>query len=154
MTRRLIPATLIPATFALGAVLVLAGCGGADEPTAVDAGSDPASATSSAASSGSGDTPTSSSVVAEPTWPADCENRVASSFDYRREPRGWKTPEEAVAHSEDPAIPAGVYVLAPAEPHAATQVWVVDEATNTILAAVSVFPGSTGFYVDGVTTCG
>lgn len=150
MTRRLIPVTLAPVTLALGVLLVLAGCGGSDEPTAVDAGSDP----TTAASTASGDTPTSSSAVADPTWPADCQNRVASSFDYRREPQGWKTPEEAVAHSEDPAIPAGAYVLAPAEAHAATQVWVVDEATNTILAAVSVFPGSTGFYVDGVTTCG
>ena len=154
MTRR-----LIPATFALGAVLMLmlAGCGGSDEPTAVDAGSDPTTASSTAASSASGDTPSSStesSVMVDARWPADCPNRVASSFDYGHEPRGWKTPEEAVAHSENPAIPAGAYVLAPEEAHGATQVWVVDEATNTIMAAVSVFQGSTGFYVDGITTCG
>jgi len=138
MTRRLIPATL-----ALGAVLVLAGCGGSDEPTAVDAGSDPTASASS--------TPP---AVVDPSWPADCPNRVASAFDYGREPRGWKTPEEAVAHSENPDIPMGAYVLAPEEAHGATQVWVVDEASNTILAAVSVFAGSTGFYVDGITTCG
>ncbi len=139
---------LIPATLALGALLTLAGCG-ADEPTAVDVASDP----STAATSPSGDTPTSSGDLPEPTWAADCDSRASSSLDYAREPRGWKTPEEAVAHAGNLGLPEGTLVLAPEEAHAPMSVYVVDDATNTILAAVSVFPGSTGFYVDGVTTC-
>ena len=150
MSRRPSPAAVGCAALACAALLALAGCGAGAEPTAVDAGSDP----TTAGSLPTGDTPTSSDASAEPSWPAvGCESRASSSFDYRREPKGWKTPEEAVAHTELPGLPDGTLVLAPAEPHTQTQVWVVDEATGTILASVSVFPGSTGFYVDGVTTC-
>ena len=133
----LIPA-LIPA-LALGALLALAGCGSSDEPTAVDAGSDSTVAPS---------TSTPGTV-----WAADCSPST-SSLDYGREPEGWKTPEEAVAHAGDLGIPDGTLMLAPEKAHAPMSVYVVDDATGTILASVSVFQGSTGFYVDGVTTCG
>ena len=46
--------------------------------------------------------------------------------------------------------------LAPASATSAkgpAQVWVVDPATNEILAEVSVFRGPDGWFVDGVMTC-
>ncbi|MEO6510766.1 MAG: hypothetical protein ABIO16_07235 [Nocardioides sp.] len=137
---------LASAAVALAAVLTVAGCG-SDQPTAVDAASDPTVTSSTAA----GDTPTS--PAPEPTWASDCDERSTSALDYGREPKGWKTPEEAVAHAGNLDLPAGTLVLAPTEPNTPTSVYVVDDATNTILAAVTVFPGSTGFYVDGVQLC-
>ena len=138
----------------LGAVLALAGCGGADEPTAVDAGSDPTTAAATTdAGTASGDTPTSSGDLPEAAWAADCSPST-TSLDYNREPRGWKTPEEAVEHAGNLGLPPGTLVLSEGQSHEPMSVLVVDDATQTILAAVSVFQGSTGFYVDGVTTCG
>jgi hypothetical protein len=145
MNRRLASA---PASIAVAlvALLALSACG-SDQPTAVDAGSDPTSAPSTAA----GDT--TPADAPEPTWAADCTSRSTSSFDYGREPKGWKTPEEAVEHAGNLDLPDGTLVLAPAEPNTPTSVYVGDDTSNTILAAVTVFPGSTGFYVDGVQLC-
>ncbi len=146
MKRRPLPATtLVP--LAVATLLVLAGCGQATEATDTGAGS-------AAAPSSSAPTVDASLPTSDPTWPATgCANRVSSELDYAREPKGWKTPLEAVAHAPNLGLPDGTLVLAPAEAHTETQVWVVDVATNTILASVSVFPGSAGFFVDGVTTC-
>jgi hypothetical protein len=130
----------IPA-LCLGAVLALAGCGDAtDASQAADA--DPTTATSVAAS-----------VASEPTWPADCDEHAASAIDYGRAPGGWKTPEEAIAHAAGMSIPAGTIVVAPTASGDPMQVWVVDDATQTILAAVSLASGPSGLYVDGVERC-
>jgi hypothetical protein len=141
MSRRpFIRALLVPA-LSLGAVLALAGCGDAtDTSRAADAAADPTSVASSAAS--------------EPTWPATgCEERVQSQLDYGRAPDGWKTPEEAVAHAADSSIPAGTVVVAPSDGGGSVTVWVVDDASQTILASVSLAAGPSGLYVDGVERC-
>jgi hypothetical protein len=79
-----------------------------------------------------------------------------ASVDYGRTPPGWKTPEEAVAHSPAGDIPEGVLTMAPASAGSAkgpAQVWVVDPDTHEIKAQVSVFQGPDGWVVDGVMTC-
>ena len=78
------------------------------------------------------------------------------SVDYGRMPTGFDTPEEAVENGAAADIPDGVLTLAPASATSAkgpAQVWVVDPATNEILAEVSVFRGADGWFVDGVMTC-
>jgi hypothetical protein len=143
---------LASAAVALAALFALAACG-SDQPTAVDAGSDPTVTPSTATSSTAVGETSASADVAPPTWAADCDDRSTSSIDYGREPKGWKTPEEAVEHAGNLDLPAGTLVLAPAEPNTPPSVYVVDDATDTILAAVTVFPGASGFYVDGVQLC-
>jgi hypothetical protein len=138
MSRRL----LVPA-LCLGAVLALAGCGDATD-TSQAADADPTTASTSVAAS----------AASEPTWPATgCDQHSASAIDYGRAPEGWKTPEEAVAHAADSSIPDGTIVVAPTAPGDPMQVWVVDDATQTILAAVSLATGPSGLYVDGVERC-
>jgi hypothetical protein len=140
MSRR--PRALSVAALSLGAVLALAGCGDAtDTSRAADAAADPTSVEPSAAS--------------EPTWPATgCEEHASSAIDYGRAPEGWKTPEEAIAHAADSSIPAGTVVVAPSDGGGgAMTVWVVDDATQTILASVSLASGPSGWYVDGVERC-
>ena len=44
-------------------------------------------------------------------------------------------------------------MVAPTAPGDPLQVWVVDDATQTILAAVSLASGPSGLYVDGVERC-
>ena len=137
MSRRL----LVPA-LCLGTLLALAGCGDATE-TSQAADADPTSASTSAAAS----------AASEPTWPADCDEHAASAIDYGRSPGGWKTPEEAIAHAAGVSIPAGTLVVVPRAAGDPMQVWVVDDATQTILAAVSFASGPSGLYVDGVERC-
>ena len=132
---------IVPA-LCLGAVLALAGCGDATD-TSQAADADPTSASTSVAAS----------AASEPTWPAGCDEHAASAIDYGRAPGGWKTPEEAIAHAADSSIPDGTIVVAPTEPGAPMQVWVVDDATQTILAVVSLASGPSGLYVDGVERC-
>ena len=142
MSRRLLIRRPLAATLCLGAVVALAGCGDAtDASQAADA--DPATASTWVA------TPAAS----EPTWPAGCDEHAASAIDYRRAPEGWKTPEEAIAHAAGMSIPAGTIVVAPTAAGDPMQVWVVDDATQTILAAVSLASGPSGLYVDGVERC-
>ncbi len=130
----------IPA-LCLGAVLALAGCGDAtDASRTADTAADPTSVPSPAAS--------------EPTWPATgCDQHSTSAIDYGRAPEGWKTPEEAIAHAADSSIPDGTVVVAPSDGSGAMTVWVVDDATQTILAAVSLASGPSGLFVDGVERC-
>jgi hypothetical protein len=144
MSRRpRVPVRLAASALCLGAVLALAGCGDATD-TSQAADADPTSASTSVAAP----------AASEPTWPATgCDRRAASAIDYRRAPEGWKTPEEAVAHAADSSIPDVTIVVAPAGPGGSMQVWVVDDATQTILAAVSLASGPSGLYVDGVERC-
>ena len=142
MSRRLLVLRPLAATLCLGAVLALAGCGDAtDASQAADA--DPTSASTSVAAP----------AASEPTWPAGCDEHAASAIDYGRAPGGWKTPQEAIAHAAGMSIPAGTIVVAPRASGDPMQVWVVDDATQTILAAVSLASGPSGLYVDGVERC-
>ena len=142
MSRRLI----VPA-LCLGALLALAGCGDVTDASRA-ADPDPAPASTSAVERGAG------SAASEPTWPATgCDTHAASAIDHGRAPEGWKTPAEAIAHAADSSIPDGTIVVAPTEAGAPMQVWVVDESTQTILAAVSLASGPSGLYVDGVERC-
>lgn len=131
------------AALSLGAALALAGCGDATD-TSHAADADPTSASTSAAVS----------AASEPTWPATgCDQHAASAIDYGRAPEGWKTPEEAIAHAADSSIPDGTVVVAPSDGSGSMTAWVVDDATQTILAAVSLASGPSGLYVDGVERC-
>jgi hypothetical protein len=150
---------LIPAALACAAVLALAGCGSADEPTAVDEAGSPGAATTTP-----GDTPTSNGgagtadstgTLPPPMWPATgCDSRSVVSIDYGRMPSGYATPQEAVAHSQPGEVPDGDLQVAPAQAKGPGVVLVVDPDSNEILAQVTVFKGPDGWYVDGVTTCG
>lgn len=144
------------------ALLVLAGCGQAteatDQPgtTAADdpiPTSGPASDTAGGGVSGS----TGGSTGLDPSlaqWPATgCGSRSVVSVDYGRMPTGYGTPEEAVENSPAVGVPDGVLTMAPDAGKGPAQVWVVDPASNEILASVSVFRGPDGWFVDGVMTC-
>jgi hypothetical protein len=143
------------------ALLVLAGCGQATEATdqpGTTAADDPIP--TSGASGGGVSGSTGGSTGFDPSlaqWPATgCGSRSVVSVDYGRMPTGFDTPEEAVANGAAANVPDGVLTLAPASATSAkgpAQVWVVDPATNEILAEVSVFRGPDGWFVDGVMTC-
>ena len=146
MKRRLLAPALL-----LGAIVTLSACGSAGGTSAADAGADPtAPASADAATTSTG-----------PAWPADCTDRAMSSIDSGRAPQGWKTPEEAIAHAADSTIPDGTVVVAPADAGSdavgTMTVWVVDDATSTILASVHLTSAPAGagggLYVDGVETC-
>ena len=145
MNRVLAPA-VVPALL-LGALATLAGCGSATGSRAADAGAaDPTGAPASAAST---------AAAPEPSWPATgCESHVMSSIDFARAPKGWKTPEEAVAHAADSGIPAGTVVVAPSGPGDPITAWVVDDSGTTILATVTLASSGSGLYVDSVERCG
>ena len=147
MNRRFVAPALRLTALCLGALLALAGCGDAtDASRAADAA--PTSASTSATVPGTG------SVASEPTWPATgCDTHAASAIDHGRAPDGWKTPAEAIAHAAGSSIPDGTVVVAPTAAGEPMQVWVVDESTQTILAAVSLASGPSGRYVDGVERC-
>jgi len=145
MNRVLVPAA-VPAVV-LGALLALSGCGDATGSRAADAGADPTGVPTSAAAS-------STAAAPAPTWPATgCESHVMSSIDYARAPKGWKTPEEAVAHAADSGIPAGTVVVAPPAAGDPVTAWVVDDAGTTILATVTLASSGSGLYVDSVERC-
>ena len=162
MNRRLLPALALTCAALFG----LAGCGQATEAPEVTATDDPVP------TSGPDDVPADDSVGGgtsgstgstdglDPSlaqWPATgCDSRAVMSVDYGRMPNGFGTPEEAVENGAAPDVPDGVLTLAPASATSAkgpAQVWVVDPATNEILAEVSVFRGPSGWFVDGVMTC-
>jgi len=147
MNRRLSVPTLWLTALCLGVLLALAGCGDAtDSSHAADPA--PTSASTSATVPGAG------SAASEPTWPATgCDTHAASAIDHGRAPEGWKTPAEAIAHAADSSIPDGAIVVAPTAAGEPMQVWVVDESSQTILAAVSLASGPSGLYVDGVERC-
>jgi hypothetical protein len=150
MNRALAPA-VVPALL-LGALATLAGCGSATGSRAADAGAtDPTGAPTSATAS---PTVVATTAAPEPTWPATgCESHVMSSIDYARAPKGWKTPEEAVAHAADSGIPSGAVVVAPAGPGDPITAWVVDDSGATILATVTFASSGSGLYVDSVERC-
>jgi hypothetical protein len=142
------------AAMAGAAALTLVGCGGDAGPTAVDDPSTPTRAAGGGVSGSSGSAATPAGL--DPSlaqWPSGCDSRAMASIDYGRLPRGWKTPEEAVAHSPAGDIPTGVLTMAPDAGKGPAQVWVVDPDSNEIEAQVSVFQGPDGWYVDGVMTC-
>jgi len=144
------------------ALLVLAGCGQANEATdqpGTSAADDPiptsgpASDTAGGGVSGS----TGASTGLDPSlaqWPATgCGSRSVVSVDYGRMPTGYGTPEEAVENSPAAGVPDGVLTMAPDAGKGPAQVWVVDPGSNEILASVSGFRGLDGWFVDGVMTC-
>lgn len=134
---------ITPAALAVGALLALTGCGSGGQ---AGLATDPS-------------TPSASTVVtgtpeqqAEPQWPADCGTRSSTAFDFARQPDGWRTPQDAVLNSQMGDIPTGTLQVAAPKPHTEQQVYVLDDS-GTILASVSVIQGSTGWFVDGLTTC-
>jgi hypothetical protein len=144
------------------ALFGLAGCGQATEAPEATAADDPTptSGPDSVSVGGGASASTGSPDGLDPSlaqWPAaGCDSRAVVSVDYGRMPTGFDTPEEAVANGAAANVPDGVLTLAPASATSAkgpAQVWVVDPATNEILAEVSVFRGPDGWFVDGVMTC-
>jgi hypothetical protein len=158
MNRRLIPALALTCAALFG----LAGCGQATEAPEATAADDPVptSGPSSDSVGGGVSGSTGSADGLDPSlaqWPAaGCDSRSVVSVDYGRMPNGFGTPVEAVENSPAVGLPAGVLTMAPASADSGkgpAQVWVVDPATNEILAQVSVFRGPDGWFVDGVMTC-
>ena len=148
MNRRLMSAALSCA------LLVLAGCGQATEATdqpGASAADDPIPTSGPSGGGVSGSTGFDPSLA---QWPATgCGSRSVVSVDYGRMPTGYDTPEEAVENSPAAGVPDGVLTMAPDAGKGPAQVWVVDPASNEILASVSVFRGPDGWFVDGVMTC-
>ena len=162
MNRRLLPALALTCAALFG----LAGCGQATEAPEVTAADDPVPTSGpddvsdgggTSGSTGSADDLDPSLDPSLAQWPATgCDSRAVMSVDYGRMPNGFATPEEAVENGAAADVPDGVLTLAPASATSAkgpAQVWVVDPATNEILAEVSVFRGPDGWFVDGVMTC-
>ena len=140
------------------ALLVLAGCGQATEatdPPGTTAADDPIPTSGPAIDTAGGGV--SGSTGLDPSlaqWPATgCGSRSVVSVDYGRMPTGYGSPEEAVENSPAVGLPEGVLTMAPDSGKGPAQVWVVDPASNEILASVSVFRGPDGWFVDGVMTC-
>jgi hypothetical protein len=138
---------LLPAAIGLAAVLALAGCGQATE-----VAGDPSPASASSASAVTVTEPAPQAVA--PTWPKTCVNHSMMSIDYAREPQGYATPEEAALDWAQGHVDGVVPVVVPAKDHAPAGVALADPATNEIQAQVTVIKGSTGWWVDGVESCG
>ena len=149
MNRRLMSAAALSC-----ALLVLAGCGQATEATdqpGASAADDPIPTSGPSGGGVSGSTGLDPSLA---QWPATgCGSRSVVSVDYGRMPTGYDTPVEGVENSPAAGVPDGVLTMAPDAGKGPAQVWVVDPASNEILASVSVFRGPDGWFVDGVMTC-
>jgi hypothetical protein len=91
--------------------------------------------------------------VKPPQWPGgSCDSPSVTSVDYGTAATGYKTPQEAVTGAHLTDLPDGDLVTGPVDDTGAATVWVVD-ASDEILAQVSLFQGPDGWFVDGVTTC-
>jgi hypothetical protein len=138
MIRRPLAATLCSA-----ALLALAACGQATQASQADDGG------STAPTSASTDTGTPPGDA--PDVPASgCEPKAVTAVDYAREPQGYATPEEAASAYN--GLPDGTLMMAPADGRG-TRVWIVDTGADKVTTEVSVIRGTTGWYVDAVTTC-